>query len=508
MSRKIQRHIPVTMATQHPDNAGAPYWERDGDGFVSVHEELAECVSSYRDLGVGEYMWDWEGKYADEAVIDKLFTKYYEFCRTQKIGKDIFLTFRVPNVWHEKGYSLIRALMVILTSEDFADDIQFKHRPLFEVILPMTENAGQLIYLQKSYRDLARFKYKTFNHRKKPNTEYLEIIPLVEGVEGQMNIRKLLLEYRRQHQKTFKKDPPYLRPFLARSDPALMSGLLATVLGNKISLSEIARFSRETKIPTFPMIGVGSLVFRGGLNPESIDDFVEQYGGVRTVTIQSAFRYDYSLSKVKKALRKLEDLLPRAKATNIPDKDRARLTALVRKSEKSYQETLHKLVKDVEPIFAAVPRRRERKLHIGFLGYGRSMGKTKLPRAINFTGAFYTVGIPPEFIGLGRFLAGLAPSDLALIKKYYPTLERELIRAGRFLRKESVLELAKKNKHWKLVEKDVVETERILGLRFGPHAAEEKLHVNLSEQVLLVKKNQPALSRLVTETGKLRKSLG
>ncbi|MFA6549419.1 MAG: phosphoenolpyruvate carboxylase, partial [Candidatus Margulisiibacteriota bacterium] len=58
------RIIPATMATQHPDNANAPYWERDGDGFVSVHEELDECVSSMRDLGTQEFMWDWEGKYA------------------------------------------------------------------------------------------------------------------------------------------------------------------------------------------------------------------------------------------------------------------------------------------------------------------------------------------------------------------------------------------------------------------------------------------------------------
>ena len=38
------RKIPATMATQHPDNACAPFWEKDGDGYISVYEELDECM--------------------------------------------------------------------------------------------------------------------------------------------------------------------------------------------------------------------------------------------------------------------------------------------------------------------------------------------------------------------------------------------------------------------------------------------------------------------------------
>ena len=120
-------------------------------------------------------MWDWEGKYADEAVIDKLFAKFYKFAKHARFGRDLFLTFRVPNVWHEKGYSLIRSLMVILTSEDFARDLKLSDRPLFEIILPMTERAEQLMYIQSAYQKLARFKQATFNHQKRVNNDYLEI---------------------------------------------------------------------------------------------------------------------------------------------------------------------------------------------------------------------------------------------------------------------------------------------------------------------------------------------
>lgn len=43
----VMRNIPSVMATQHPDNAQAPYWETDGDGFVSIYEEMDECASSF-----------------------------------------------------------------------------------------------------------------------------------------------------------------------------------------------------------------------------------------------------------------------------------------------------------------------------------------------------------------------------------------------------------------------------------------------------------------------------
>src|SRR3989344_7904973 len=347
------RKIPSIMATQHPDNASAPFWDKKGNGFVSIKKDLPEAMTCFRELGVDEFMWDYEGKYADEAVMDKLFSHYHGYFEKTLLGKEKFLTFRLPNVRQERGYSLIRALMVILTSEDFAGDLGFHSPPLFEVILPMTENAKQLLYIQKSFRELARFKYRTFSHKRVSNSELIEMIPLVESVESQMEIGHLLYEYAKLHKKNFKKNPVYIRPFLARSDPALISGLLATVLANKIALSEIATFSRIYKIPTYPIIGAGSLPFRGGLNPEGIKTFLQQYGGVRTATIQSGFRYDYPLPQVKRAINQLNKNIAKTKAIIIPEQELAVLRSIVKKSAQVYQDTLQKITKDMAPLFAA-----------------------------------------------------------------------------------------------------------------------------------------------------------
>jgi len=496
------------MATQHPDNACAPYWEKDGDGFVSNYEEMDEAMSCYRDLGTEEFMWDFEGKYADEAVIDKLFSKFYTFFKKAPLGKEKFLTFRIPNIWEEKGYALIRALTVILTSEDFARDLKFHTPPLFEVILPMTTSAKQLLYIQKSFHELAKLKAKIFNHNPKKNTDYIEVIPLLEGIEHQMGIRKILQEYVRGHKKYFGYTPPYIRPFLARSDPAVVSGHLATLLANKIALSEMSTFSKKSGIPSHPIIGAGSLLFRGGFNPMEPKKFVSQCSGVRTVTVQSAYRYDYPLAAVKKSISWLENNIAKFAAEIISKKEMPIAIKIARKFGRFYNETLPKILPQMQPIFKAVPRRRERRLHIGFQAYQRHMGKQALPRAINFTAAFYSIGVPPEFIGAGRAIYKMSKTEREILHKYYPFFTNDFLNVGRYLNTENLKKLTSLNLNWGLIEKDIRLLEKHLGTHFKPKSQNDQLHKNLTSQAFILKNKPKELSRLITESGKIRKSLG
>ena len=59
--------------------------------------------------------------------------------------------------------------------------------------------------------------------------------------------------------------------------------------------------------------------------------------------------------------------------------------------EKEYRSRLDKVVPDLKLVFSSFPRRRERHLHIGLISYGRKMNKVNLPRAITFTGSFYSL---------------------------------------------------------------------------------------------------------------------
>jgi phosphoenolpyruvate carboxylase len=503
------RTIPGTMATQHPDNAFAPYWDKDGRPFVAAYQEMAEAVACFKDLGVSEYMWDWEGKHADAAVIDRLFTDHNDYFSKHQLGRDKFLTFRIPNIWEERGYNLLQAMTVILSGEDFARDLKFGQRPLFEVILPMTERPEQLMRIHTLFEKLARFKSSDFTKHEPDNDGYLELIPLVESVENQLDVGNLLEKYVALHEEHYGFKPAYIRPFLACSDSALSSGLLAGAIGNKVALSRLYEFSGKTGIPVFPIAGPGSLHFRGGLSPSdlSIERFLKEMPGVRTVSVQSSFRYDHPKDQVRSAITKLESGLPRTKPRIIPSDRQKTLVGIGEHSSKFYKRTLSGVVENMQPVFKTVPRRRDRRQHIGLLAYSRSMDGQTMPRAITFTAAFYSVGVPPEFIGMGRTLGGLKPAQMELLKDEYPSLSADLQAAGRFLNKDNLAEFAKGSKSWKDVKTDVEAAESALGVNFGPGTDAESEHMELSAQLIHTEDPKKG-TELMARMAELRRSLG
>lgn len=493
------------MATQHPDNAHAPYWEKDGDGFVSTHEETQECYCCFKDLDCQEFMWDWEGKYVDEAVVDRMFHTYYDYFKKHQLGKDKFLTFRIPNIWQEKGYSLVRAMMGILTAETFARDLKFHTPPLFEVILPMTNKANDIFHIQKTFTKLAKFKCKLFKDKCQFN--YLNVLPLIENVEGFINCRKLLDDYLKLHIKEYKRKPEYLRLHIARSDPALNSGLVPAVVGGKIALSEYHRFGKDHKIKVFPAIGVGTLPFRGSLSPERIDEFLKEYSGMKTVYIQSAFRYDFDLPQVKRAIKTLNNKLQKTPIKIYNSKEIKEATEICRTFIPGYKKTVENLADTINQLSKQVPARRERKLHIGLFGYSRGIGKKRLPRAIPFTAVMYSLGVPPELVGTGRGLKKLANKDIAL-EKYYINFKKDIIFAGRFLNKENLAELAKTKKVWRDIIEDVEIIEKHLKIKLGPKKNSDFIHRNISSNIFYLWKSKKSITKEIIEAGKLRKSLG
>ncbi len=506
------RHIPVTMATQHPDNASTPYWEKDGDGFVSAKEEVMEAASAFADLGVDEFMWDWEGKYVDEAVVERLFTEYHNYFKRRRLGRDIFLTFRIPNIWQEKGYSLARAFMAILTAADMAHDFKFGQRPLFEVILPMTQSAGQLLHIQKTFSELAKVKHRLFADQTR-QFNYIEIIPLIESVENMFSVNRLLDQYRVLHQKYYHRSFPYLRPFLARSDPALISGIVAAVLGNKVALSSMYQWGKSRRVGIYPIVGVGSLPFRGGCSPVSIKYFTQEYRGVRTVTIQSAFRYDYPLAQVKTALRTLQRVLPQQRPPVYSEAAQQHARQIAALGQQHYRAAITAIAPEMFRLSAMIPPRRERRLHIGLLGYSRTIGRKEFPRAITFTAALYSLGVPPELIGTGRTLQALSLADRKVLHQLYCHLEHDLISAGYYLNKENLAHLAKKHLGWRGVQKDIEFIEKYFGISLGPKTNAHYLHRNSTSTIYLLSRKKQAAKTAAAQTtiltaAKLRRSLG
>ena len=83
----------------------------------------------------------------------------------------------------------------------------------------------------------------------------------------------------------------------------------------------------------------------------------------------------------------------------------------------------------VNGISAFVPGRRARKLHVGLFGYSRSIKGIKLPRAIKFCAAFYSVGIPPELLGL----SALNEKEFDELHDHYTKIDEDLKDAVKYL---------------------------------------------------------------------------
>lgn len=494
------------MASQHPDHASTPYWH--DKAFITVQFEHKECYLAFSDLGIEEYKWDWEGKLVDESVMERMLGEYFQYFKENQIGQQKFITFRLPNPKAETEFRLARAFINILSAAGLAKKVGLHSPPFFEVILPMTESAEEILAIQEAFKEISELKHILYRFDE-TNLNNLEVIPLFEQVDTIIHSDEIIKKYLDMYKKSFKQTPTYLRPYMARSDPALNSGLVPTVLAIKIALSRYKALSKKTKIPMYPIIGTALLPFRGNLAPTNVKDFVKEYSGIKTVLIQSAFRYDYDTKVVKKAIAELHELLPKSVTRDISSEDEKVLIDLIPYFENGYKSVVEELAPLINKISGNLPKRRERVQHIGLFGYSRGVGKVQLPRAIGFTAALYSIGIPPELFGTGRGLKKtIETGKLKVLENNFLFLRENLLQAGRFVNKENIERLMKKYPMLKEVKEDIEAIELFLGESLTPKTLEEKEHQILTSRIVDALEKKKELTDFITKAAVLRKSLG
>ncbi|WP_414691924.1 phosphoenolpyruvate carboxylase, partial [Oenococcus oeni] len=54
--------------------------------FITAYKEVDDAFNNFAVLDTDEYMWDWEGKHADAAVIDRLYSEHYEYFKGHQLG--------------------------------------------------------------------------------------------------------------------------------------------------------------------------------------------------------------------------------------------------------------------------------------------------------------------------------------------------------------------------------------------------------------------------------------
>ena len=523
-----ERRIPCSMSTQHPDNASAPSWQKgeliDGDA------EVYEAYFSLKELGCHEVMWDSEGKDTDIRVVRKLLSINSDYFLNNVVGENVFLTYRIPNPRVEltERKIVIETLQNIAVGCDVAS-VFYKRNvaPIFEVILPLTTNGNELLYLLNYYRkaivgtqDIELYDSLTVRDwigSVKPSS--IEVIPLIEDMDSLLKADKIVEPYLDVIQ------PKYVRVFLARSDPALNYGLLCATLLSKIALSKLNALEKNKGRSIYPIIGVGSLPFRGHLSPPNLDSFLEEYKGVYTATVQSGLKYDFNLDDVKLVVANLNEKLPFGEAKGIDSWEEEILLQVIEKFKVKYQMVVEQLAPLISCVVPYIPKRRARKLHIGLFGYSRKViDGVSLPRAITFAATLYSLGIPPEFIGL-RALIGLTEEELTALNQNYVNLRSDLTVAGKYLSWQNLNMLM--NMYKEVSKRSGIDEKRLssgltqilsdlsvaqenLGIKFGPRTLNERKYENAVNNFLIsfLERQDDDAKYYIKEAAQLRKSLG
>ncbi|MFN7991271.1 MAG: phosphoenolpyruvate carboxylase [Candidatus Micrarchaeia archaeon] len=427
-------NVPRCMSTQHPDNVTTPFFS-DSD-VLAGEAEVKEAFFVFSQLGCTEQMWDSEGKEVDNQVVEKLLSRYLDFFTKKRLGSDLFLTYRVPNPSVEKaqGKILLETLHSIPRAYDVAKLAGLDRPPIFEVILPMTTSHLELERVRNYYEHVIIGQKETLLGKEKISVrdwvgdfqpERISIIPLFENMDSISDCDAIVSRYLEG-----KKELEHQRVFLARSDPALNYGSASAVLLSKIALQKLHAVEEKTSIQILPIIGVGGAPFRGNFTPNNVNNCGEEYPSVQTYTVQSSFKYDHPFRDVVNAVDMLNHM-HRRPPLNIDEK---RAMELIKKMVKVYESQLKEVADIINGVSVFVPGRRARKLHVGLFGYSRSMKGIKLPRAIKFCASFYSIGIPPELLGL----SGLNDREWDELHSLYTKLDEDLLDAAKFVNKANL----------------------------------------------------------------------
>lgn len=443
--------FPKVMCTQHPDSVSR---------YISTQEELSEAVESVLEFGCDEYMPDYEGKTTPYHQNVQIISKFLE--ETNLVpGKDIFITPRAPSAVQENRFRQLMVMMSVAEANYNACEYS-NTQAITELVHPMTTSVQEIIESQQHMIDISELAKKEFKFEMVPP----RIIPLIEDVPGLVNAKDIIGNTIHAYREQLNETPENYRVFMGKSDSALTFGHVASTLSCKYAISGLRELETDIDTQIGIIFGAGALPFRGHVTLENADNFFNEYRGIDTVTLQSGLRYDHEKSDAKKFVKRAGRGLSKS-AHSFSDDEKEELINIIGIFGARYNRSIQQFSSIVNRIADLLPHQRDRLMRGGSTGYARDApnaasvidlcsqdigkelaasmpdGSLDLPRAIKFTGALYSIGLPPEIIGTGLGLVDVYEKlgeDACenLITKYFPSLRSDLEFAFEFLDMDAV----------------------------------------------------------------------
>jgi len=404
-------YIPKLMCTQHPDTTVR----------ISAQQEVDEAIQAYTMYRCDEVMSDYEGKLTPYAQPKDIVLKAHDL--EIPIGERFFITPRIPNPSLEGFDRVDLSIEAGILANYYSHRLQ-DIQAVKWFILPMVEDINILRLVQRLIIRKINVLIEELNTKMEP----VQLVPLLEDTHRHVLIQDYVLTVV-SVLKEFNVDTSVLRVFIGKSDAAVKSGHIASVLSITYALSALHKLSKELDIEIKPIIGMGVPPFRGALNnPELVEGMAQRYRGFSTATIQSAVRYDIAYKDylvVMNTLSSSIDLSP----SQLPDE----AINMIDRASRSYRNIVSRYIGTIQKIAECVPGTRDR---ISWKSYGRLLPahheELSVPRAIVYTSAWYATGIPPTYLD-AEFVVDLYKKNmLDDVLKMIPHLENEWRYDSRF----------------------------------------------------------------------------
>lgn len=431
--------FPKIMCTQHPDSVSR---------YIPIQEEVEEAVEAALKYECDEYMPDYEGKATPYHQNVQIISKFLE--ETDLIpGEHFHITPRVPSASQENSFRQIMVMMSIAEANYNSHEFSNK-QAITELIHPMTTATEEIIECQKHMVEVGELAKKEFHFE----METPCVIPLIEDVQGLLNADKTVEDTISSTEKLFDQDLDRYRVFIGKSDSALSFGHVASALSCKYAINDLCELEKNIDTNIGIIFGAGTLPFRGHLSQQNAANFFEEYKGISTITLQSAIRHNHSEDESRELIKYAKKNLS-GSPERYDQNDKNDLVNMIAILGSRYNQIIEHISPTISQISNLMPQQRDRLMHGGSNGYSRDIPeisgitslcrkdiaenleksipskKLSFPRAIKFTGALYSIGLPPEIIGLGNALEDIqkAIGEDAfenLIGKYYPSMESDI----------------------------------------------------------------------------------
>ncbi len=535
--------VPATMATQDSDSAAV---------HISFNEEIDEavdCLSSREDggFGVEEFVIDFAGKLTPFEHIEEIVRRLGEKGLIPSFN--VNLTPSVPSGSYELGFRRMAIFQKIIEI-NYTLRNETNGGAICEVIHPLAESPKELTRIEMNFNILKNYILETIDPTVK--LKDVQIIPMIGELTSLLKVSNIISEY-------FKAYPSmltpldYLRVFLGRSETAFHCGIVPSTLASKIAISDLEIISEELDTPIFPILNAGYLPFRGFINPANLNNILDEYSGIRTLTIPPSLRYDIDRKETQKMIVLLKDRLQSQKTKKISKREKNEMINIIGLFTCPYLESIYEILLNPR-IFELVPPRRENSTspqnteypsyqsiikNLAELCTDSKISKQLLRMedlkfesyigAIPFTATLYSIGLPPEFIGTGRGLNAVnewkSEALERLLDTHYSSLKDSFEFASRFVCMDAFEKVLSK-KVSELIREDFKYIKEFIDVDINPDASYEIVVKMISEylsartlskgdikkeglnDIIQGKKMLEIAQKLILYSGKIRGALG